>query len=75
MELAALGADKVLVLQSAAGWVEGLAETVYGLVRPRPAFSWSAAPSAASTAAYVAARLDAGLTTDAKALSARPASW
>lgn len=70
-ELAALGADKVLVLQSAASWVEGLADTVYDLVSGGQAslLLVGGTQRGKHVAAHVAAKLDAGLTTDAKALA------
>ncbi len=69
-ELAALGADKVLVLQSASGWVEGLAETISGLVGAGPAslLLIGGTQRGKHVAAYVAAKLNAGLTTDAQDL-------
>jgi len=69
-ELAALGADKVLVLQAAGGWPEGLSEAISGLVS-------TAAPSiflvggtlpGKHIGAYVAAKLNLAMVTDAKSL-------
>jgi electron transfer flavoprotein alpha subunit len=70
-ELAALGADKVLVLQSPSGWVEGMAESIYDLARADAVniLLFGGTQRGKHLAAYVAAKLDAGLTTDAKALS------
>jgi electron transfer flavoprotein alpha subunit len=69
-DLAALGADKVVVLQSASKWVDGLAEAIYTQVSK----SQSSVLLVGGTlrgkgiAAYVAAKLNAGMVTDAKTL-------
>lgn len=68
-ELTVLGADKVLVLESPTGWVEGLAETIYGLAVSASVLLVGGTLRGKHLAAYVAAKLDAGLTTGAKALS------
>lgn len=69
-ELAALGADKVLVLQSASGWTEGLAEAIYGIVSGAEAsiFLIGGTLRGKHVGAHVAARLNEGMTTDAKSL-------
>ncbi|MTJ83036.1 MAG: electron transfer flavoprotein subunit alpha/FixB family protein [Telmatospirillum sp.] len=67
-ELAGHGADKVLVLQSASGWVEGLGDAVAGLVGEASVILIGGTQRGKHLAAHVAARLDAGLTTDAKSL-------
>lgn len=67
-DLAALGADKVLLLHSAAGWVEGLGDAVTDLVRAATVFLVGGTQRGKHLAAHVAAKLDAGLTTDAKSL-------
>jgi len=68
-ELAALGADRVLVLQSAAGWVEGLGDAVYDLVKDAAVLLVGGTQRGKHLAAHVAAKLDAGLSTDAKSLT------
>lgn len=70
-DLAALGADKVVVLQSASGWVEGLGDALYDLAKAAAAdvFLVGGTQRGKHLAAHVAARLDAGLTTDAKSLA------
>src|SRR5208337_3846069 len=69
-ELAALGADKVVVLQSTSGWAEGLSEAIYGLVSSVGAgiFLVGGALRGKHVAAYVAAKLHAGMSTDARSL-------
>jgi electron transfer flavoprotein alpha subunit len=69
-ELAALGADKVLVLQSASSWTEGLGEAIYGIVSGAEAsiFLIGGTLRGKHVGAYVAAKLNEGMTTDAKAL-------
>jgi electron transfer flavoprotein alpha subunit len=67
-ELAGLGADKVLVLPAA--WVEGLADAVHGLVAEASIVLVGGSQRGKHLAAHVAAKLGAGLSTDAKALSA-----
>src|SRR5271165_3702985 len=69
-ELAALGADKVLVLQSASGWTEGLSETIYRLISSAGAdiFLVGGTLRGKHIGAYVAAKLNAGMSTDAKSL-------
>jgi len=67
--LAALGADKVLLLKSASGWVEGLGDAVTDLVKAADIFLVGGTQRGKHLAAHVAAKLDAGLTTDAKSLA------
>jgi len=69
-ELAALGADKVVVLQSTSGWAEGLSEAIYHLVSSTGAgiFLVGGTLRGKQVAAYVAAKLNAGMSTDAKSL-------
>ncbi|HZD48453.1 MAG TPA: electron transfer flavoprotein subunit alpha/FixB family protein [Silvibacterium sp.] len=69
-ELAALGADKVLVLQSASRWTEGLSEAIYGLVSGAGATILVVGGTLRGkhVASCVAAKLNAGMTTDAKSL-------
>jgi electron transfer flavoprotein alpha subunit len=68
--LAALGADKVVVLQSSGKWVEGFAEAVYSQVKAAEASIVLVGGTLRGkhVASYVAAKLNAGMTTDAKAL-------
>jgi electron transfer flavoprotein alpha subunit len=68
--LASLGADKVILLQSAGKWVEGFAEVIYAQVKATEAsiLLVGGTPRGKHVAAYVAAKLNAGMTTDAKAL-------
>ncbi|QTF08987.1 electron transfer flavoprotein subunit alpha/FixB family protein [Brenneria izadpanahii] len=69
-ELAKLGADRVLVLQSASGWVEGLGDAVYELVKDdATVLLVGGTLRGKHLAAHVAAKLDAGLSTDAKSLA------
>jgi electron transfer flavoprotein alpha subunit len=69
-ELAALGADKAVYLQSASKWADGFAEAVYLQVSKAEASVLLVGGTlrGKTIAAYVAAKLDAGMTTDAKAL-------
>jgi len=69
-ELAALGADKVVVLQSTSGWAEGLSEAIYNLVSTAGAaiFLVGGTLRGKHVAAYVAANLNAGMSTDARSL-------
>ena len=69
-ELAALGADKVLVLQASSAWTEGLSEAIYGLVSAAGASIFLAGGTLRGkhVAAYLAAKLNAGMSTDAKSL-------
>jgi len=69
-ELAALGADKAVVLQSANKWVEGFAEAIYSQVSIGGASVLLVGGTLRGkhVAAYVAAKLNAGMTTDAKTL-------
>jgi electron transfer flavoprotein alpha subunit len=66
--LASLGADKVVVL--AGKWVEGLADAIYSQVKTAEASVLLVGGTLRGkhVAAYVAAKLNAGMTTDAKAL-------
>src|SRR5271165_6764581 len=69
-ELAALGADKVLVLPPASGWIEGLSEAICALVSTAGAsvFLVGGTLRGKHIAAYVAAKLNAGMSTDAKSV-------
>jgi electron transfer flavoprotein alpha subunit len=69
-KLAQLGADKVVVLQSAGKWVEGFAEAIYAQVSIAGASVLLVGGTLRGkhVASYVAAKLNAGMTTDAKAL-------
>ena len=69
-ELAALGADKVVVLQSASGWTEGLSQAIYALVSGVGATVLLVGGTLRGkhVAAYVAAKLNSGMSTDAKSL-------
>lgn len=69
-ELAALGADKVVVLQSANGWTEGLSQAIYALVSCAGATVLLVGGTLRGkhVAAYVAAKLNSGMSTDAKSL-------
>jgi electron transfer flavoprotein alpha subunit len=69
-ELAALGADKVLVLQASSAWTEGLSEAIFGLVSGAGATILLVGGTLRGkhVAAYVAAKLNAGMSTDAKSL-------
>jgi electron transfer flavoprotein alpha subunit len=68
--IAALGADKVIVLQSSAKWVEGFSEAIYAQVSIAGASVLLVGGTLRGkhVASYVAAKLNAGMTTDAKAL-------
>lgn len=67
-ELAPLGVDRVLLLQAASGWTEGLSEAVYDLVRDASIFLVGGTLRGKHVAAYVAAKLNAGMSTDAKSV-------
>jgi electron transfer flavoprotein alpha subunit len=69
-ELAALGADKAVVLQSASKWADGLAEAIYTQVSKSEGSVLLAGGTlrGKGIAAYVAAKLNAGMVTDAKTL-------
>lgn len=69
-ELAALGADKVLVLQAASSWTEGLSEAIYGIVSAAGASILLVGGTLRGkhVAAYVAAKWNTGMSTDAKSL-------
>jgi electron transfer flavoprotein alpha subunit len=69
-QLASLGADKVVVLESSGKWVEGFAEAVFAQISIAGAsvLLVGATLRGKHLAAFVAAKLGAGLTTDAKAL-------
>jgi electron transfer flavoprotein alpha subunit len=69
-ELASLGADKVVVLQSADTWVEGFSQAIYAQVSVAGAsvLLIGGTLRGKHVASYVAAKLNAGMTTDAKAL-------
>jgi electron transfer flavoprotein alpha subunit len=68
--LAALGADKVVLLQSTGKWVEGFAEAIYSQVKTADASILLVGGTLRGkhVASHVAAKLNAGMTTDAKAL-------
>jgi len=68
--LAALGADKVVVLQSANKWVDGFSEAIYAQVSKSQGSVLLVGGTlrGKSIAAYVAAKLNAGMVTDAKTL-------
>ena len=69
-ELAALGADKAVVLQSANKWVEGFSEAIYSQVSKAEGSILLVGGTLRGkhVAAYVAAKLNAAMTTDAKTL-------
>lgn len=69
-DLAALGADKVITLQSSAAWPEGLSEAISGLVTSAGASVFIAGGTLRGKhiAAHVAATLNAGMSTDAKSV-------
>ena len=67
-ELASLGADKVVVLESANQWVEAFAEAIYAQVSTASVLLVGGTLRGKHVAAYIAAKLNAGMTTDAKAL-------
>lgn len=69
-ELATLGADKVVVLQSGSSWVEGFAEAIYLQVSnvEGKVLLVGSTQRGKQVAAYVAAKLSAGMTTDATSL-------
>jgi electron transfer flavoprotein alpha subunit len=70
-ELAALGADKVVVLNSAGTCPEGFAEAIYSRVSANGASVLLVGGTLRGkhVAAHVAAKLNAGMTTDAKTLT------
>jgi electron transfer flavoprotein alpha subunit len=69
-ELATLGADKAVVLESGNKWAEGFAEAIYSQVSGAGASILLVGGTLRGkhVAAYVAAKLNAGMTTDAKTL-------
>jgi electron transfer flavoprotein alpha subunit len=69
-ELATLGADKAVVLQSGSSWVEGFAEAIYTQVSKAAGdvLLVGGTQRGKHVASYVAAKLSAGMTTDATAL-------
>jgi electron transfer flavoprotein alpha subunit len=69
-ELAALGADRVITLQSSAAWPEAVSEAISGLVTSAGATVFLAGGTLRGKhiASYVAAKLNAGMSTDAKSL-------
>jgi electron transfer flavoprotein alpha subunit len=69
-ELAALGADKVVALQSAATWAEGLSDEIARILSTAGASVFLAGGTLRGKhiAAYVAAKLNAGMSTDAKSV-------
>jgi electron transfer flavoprotein alpha subunit len=69
-ELATLGADKAVFLQSADKWVDGFAEAIYAQVSKAVGsiVLIGGTLRGKTVAAYVAAKLNAGMTTDAKTL-------
>jgi electron transfer flavoprotein alpha subunit len=69
-ELAALGADKAVVLESSSKWADGFAEAIYTQVSKAQGkvLLVGGTLRGKGIAAYVAAKLNAGMTTDAKTL-------
>jgi electron transfer flavoprotein alpha subunit len=69
-ELAALGADNAVVLQCADAWVEGLSEAIHSQVSQAggSVLLVGGTLRGKHVASYVAAKLNAGMTTDAKTL-------
>jgi electron transfer flavoprotein alpha subunit len=69
-DLSALGADKVITLQSGAAWPEALSEAISGLLSSAGVSVFLAGGTLRGKhiAAYVAAKLNAGMSTDAKSL-------
>jgi len=69
-ELAGLGADRAVILQSANKWAEGFAEAIYSQVSASGASVLLVGGTLRGkhVAAYVAAKMNAGMTTDAKTL-------
>ena len=67
-ELAALGADKAVVLQSSNAWVEVFSEAICAQVSDASVLLVGGTLRGKHVAAYVAAKLNAGMTTDAKTL-------
>lgn len=67
-ELAASGADKVIVLEAATAWPEGLSEAISGLLSAAGAsvFLAGGTPRGKHIAGHAAAKLNAGMSTDAK---------
>ena len=68
--LAALGAEKVVLLLSASSWTEGLSDAISGVVSSSAAtvFLIGGTLRGKHIGAYVAAKLNVGMCTDAKAL-------
>ena len=67
-ELAGLGADKAIVLESDAAWPEALGEAISGLVAAATLFLVGGTLRGKHIAAHVAAKLNTGMSTDAKSL-------
>ncbi len=67
-ELSTLGPDKVLVVGDSATWIEGLGEPLAALVAEASVVLIGGTLRGKHLAADVAARLNAGMTTDAKAV-------
>ncbi len=69
-ELAALGADKAVVLQNG-NWVEGLSEAIYSQVNEAQGSVLLVGGTLRGkhVASYVAAKMNAGMTTDAKTVT------
>lgn len=69
-DLAALGADKVITLQSAAAWPEALSDAISAVITSAGATVFLAGGTLRGKhiASYVAAKLNAGMSTDAKSL-------
>jgi electron transfer flavoprotein alpha subunit len=69
-DLAALGADKVIAIQAANGWTEGLSEAIAGMLCTAGAsvFLVGGTLRGKHIAAFAAAKLNAGMSTDAKAV-------
>jgi electron transfer flavoprotein alpha subunit len=70
IELVTIGADKAVFLQSGNSWVEGFAEAIYSQVSIAGASVLLVGGTLRGkhVASYVAAKLNAGMTTDAKEL-------
>ena len=69
-DLIALGADKAIALQSNAAWPEALSEAIFSLLSTAAAsvFLVGGTLRGKHIAAYVAAKLNAGMSTDAKSV-------
>jgi electron transfer flavoprotein alpha subunit len=67
-DLAGRGADEVLAMCGAVGWIEGLSDAIHGLSADASVVLIGATLSGKHVAAWIAAKRDAGLTTEAKTL-------